>query len=339
MEDKRMKLQRIIALGLSTALAIGTFTGCGAGADEKKDGAFTIRAGYLKQTAWNYSLIIAKETGIWDDVFKGEDVDITFIPFTGGPEVNEAFTAGKIDIEYGMGDQPFLTGVKNGVDSSILAKTSGQEESMIFVAKADSDITSPADFKGKKIAVAIGTFTHKSLVGILQSQGIDINDVELINFSTAGDVVTAITNGDVDVYLGSIFDLNESIENGLVKKVGDITGYPANSYLVGINSFIEEHPDITEKIVAAADQGATYIREHPDQANPIIAEKTGINLDDLNAFFPLVDTTVDFTDEDFQQIESTEQFLIDNGFLDSTIPDLAEKHINTTFIEKVKAGN
>lgn len=334
-----MKLSKTISLGLLTAFAIGTFTGCGNSEDEKNDGTITIRAGYLKQTAWNYSLIIAKEAGIWDEVFEGEDVEIEFTPFTGGPEVNEAFTAGKIDIEYGMGDQPFLTGVKSGVDASILAKTSGQEKSMIFVADANSDISSPADFKGKRIAVAIGTFTHKSLVGVLQSQGIDVNDVELINFSTAGDVVTAITKGDVDVYLGSVFDLNESIESGLVKKVGDITGYPANSYLVGTNQFIEEHSDLTEKIVEAAYKGAEYIRENPDEVNPVIAEKTGIDVNNLNEFFPLVDTNVDFTDDDLRQIESTEQFLIDNDFLDGTISDLAEKHINTTFIEKVKEGN
>jgi sulfonate transport system substrate-binding protein len=343
MEEKKMHkigiIKQTVALSLSAVMAMGTFTGCGSSATAGNDGTLTIHAGYLKQTAWNYSLIIAKEVGIWDEIFDGEDVDIEFTPFTGGPEVNEAFTAGKIDIEYGMGDQPFLTGLQNGVDASILAKTSGQEETMIFVASSDSDINSPADFKGKKIAVAIGTFTHKSLVGVLQSQGINVNDVELINFSTAGDVVTAITKGDVDVYLGSIFDLNEDIENGLVKQVGDITGYPANSYLVGMNSFIEEHPDLTEKIVEAAYEGAEYIRDNPDEVNSIIAESTGINEDNLNEFFPLVDTNVDFTDDDLQQIKSTEQFLLDNDFLDSEIPNLEENHINTTFIEKVKAGN
>lgn len=341
---KKFNIKKLFAIIGVIGITAGLLAGCGGassgGTDSAKssDEPIVIRTSYWDYAPWAYQLYIAREKGFFDEAFKDENVELEITAFTNGPAANEAVTAGKLDFIVSLGDQPFLTGLENGVDTSILATTARQEKTLIFVAKYDSEISSVADLKSKKIAVAIGTYTHKSLLGVLKDNGVSLSDVELVNFTTAGDVVLAISRGDVDAYLGSIFDLLPSIKNGEIKQIGDITGYPANTYLVGTNEFINKYPEITQKLVNVLYESAEYIRNNPDEINPIIAENSGIDLEVINELFPKVDTEVGFTDVDFEQIKKTEDFLLENDFISEKISDLESSHINTTFIENVLKG-
>jgi ABC-type nitrate/sulfonate/bicarbonate transport system substrate-binding protein len=337
------------AIGIATAalLSVGLMTGCSN--DDKSSTAtntasndkVVVKIGTFGTCAWNYPIIVAKEYGIWDEIFKDENVELQLTTsFTTGPEANEALTAGSLDVIWGIGDQPILTGVQNGVDTSILAKVSSQDETIAIVASGkNDDVNSVSDLKGKKIAVAVGTITHKSLIGVLKDNNVDVNDVELVNFSTAGDVVAAIERGDVDAYIGYIFDINNSIKDGTLKKIGDATDNPSSTYIVASNSFVNQYPDIAEKLVQASVEGAQYIKDNPEETYQFIADGTGWSLEDLEELYPLIHTDVEFTDDDLAQLKNTQQFLIDNDILEGELENFETEHINTTFIDKVKAGN
>lgn len=350
-------LKRIIAIFISATLLTVGLTGCAnsnktdnkaeketetqteeKAATTDSEEEITVRISYWEYNIWGSLLVFAQEWGIVDDVFEGTNVKLELIPFQDGPTANEAVTAGELDFELSLGDQPFLTGNENGVDTVILAATARQEESLVLVAGSDSDIESPADLAGKNIAVGIGQYTHKSLIGILQDNNIDINDVELTNYTVAGDVVTAISRGDVDAYIGSIFDLNASIEDGTLKKIGDCTGHPANVYLVGTNAFVKEHPEITEKIVEVVYKSANYFTEHFDEVSGYVAETVGLEQEDVKNLMPLVDLDVDLREEDVEAIKVTQDFLIDNDILTEELENLEEDHIDDSFIKKVRAG-
>ena len=175
---------------------------------------------------------IAQKYGIWDSVFGDDPVNVQLTSFSSGPEVNEAITAGDIDIVINEGDQPFLSGIANGVDLTILSTELRQEKTLILVADSNSEIQSAADLKGKNIAVPLGTYVHKSLIGVLQDNGISVDDVQLTNISAAGDAVAAIENGNVDVYIGTIFSLYSEIQDGKIKQIADLTGNGAYAYLI-----------------------------------------------------------------------------------------------------------
>lgn len=334
---KLKRMTTIIGILGITALM---FTGCGASSASSdntggnEDEKIVIRTSYFTPVPWSYPLFVADEVGITDEIFKDYNVEFEFSGFLTGPETNEAVVGGNLDFIVGIGDQPFLTGIENGVPTTMLTTMARQEKTQILVAKANSDINSAADLKGKTIAVGIGQYTHKSLIGILADNNIDINDVDLVNFSTAGDVVSAIERGDVDVYLGSLSDLSSSIEEGKIKQIGDVTGHPANTYLVGANSFIEEYPELTQKVVEALYEGNQFIKEHPEEAYPIIAENTGVDIEILEQVLPLIDMNEDFTDADFEQLNITEDFLLENDFI-SEKNDNLQDYIDSSFIKNV----
>lgn len=344
-----MKLKQYVyrltaAITAASLLAAG-LTGCGAEAQRTdkaesttsgQDGEVTVNVAYFDSFVWGYYIQIAQEYGIWDEVFGEDNVKVNLTGFTTGPEINEAITAGDIDIAINEGDQPFLSGVANGVDLTLLATELRQEKTLILVADSDSDIQSVADLKGKNIAVPIGTYVHKSLIGVLQDNNISLDDVQLTNMSAAGDAIAAINAGDVDVYIGTIFSLYSNIQSGDIKQIADLTGNGAYAYLIGTNDFVSQHPDVTQKLVEVIYKATEYTSEHLDQVAGIIADGTGIDEAVIKELYPLLDTDMGFTDSDLEALLSTQDFLIENDIIDEEIFDLKENHINTKFIETVK---
>lgn len=344
MKLKQYMYKLTAAITAASLLAAG-LTGCGTDAQRTdkaesttsgQDGEVTVNVAYFDSFVWGYYIQIAQEYGIWDEVFGEDNVKVNLTGFTTGPEINEAITAGDIDIAINEGDQPFLSGVANGVDLTLLATELRQEKTLILVADADSDIQSAADLKGKNIAVPIGTYVHKSLIGVLQDNNISLDDVQLTNMSAAGDAIAAINAGDVDVFIGTIFSLYSNIQSGDIKQIADLTGNGAYAYLIGTNDFVSQHPDVTQKLVEVIYKATEYTSEHLDQVAGIIADGTGIDEAVIKELYPLLDTDMGFTDSDLEALLSTQDFLIENDIIDEEISDLKENHINTKFIETVK---
>ena len=344
---KTSNLKKFLAGLLSISMIVIGFTGCGAAekssesAAKTEDSTVDIRISY-----WNYNIQgllfeYAQKWGIFDEVFADDDVNFEFVPFTTGPAANEAITAGEIDFELSLGDQPFLTGNANGVDTVALATTMKQEESYVIVAAPDSGIKSPADLKGKNICVAIGTFSHKSLIGILKDNGIDDADVDLTNFSddAYGDAVTAISKGNLDAYFGPWVNLKSNLDNGTLVQIGDSTGHPLTTYLVGTNSFVSAHPDLTEKLVKVLYKTEAYLLDNIDKQSKYIAESIQSDEDTTKKFLDKIDLVVNLTDEDIASIKETQKFFIEQNILDEEVADLTEKHINKEIIAKIVAAN
>ena len=338
------KKKKVIAFILIMTLLVIGVTACGNSTSEAKadntseDGTVNLRVSY-----WDYNLQgnlfeFAKEWGIWDEVFTDDKVKVDLIAFENGPVANESITAGELDAELSLGDQPFITGNANGVDTSVIATTMKQEESYITVVAADSDINSYKDLKGKSIGVGIGTFSHKSLLGILGENGIEENEVEFTNLgeSQYTEALTAIERGELDAYFGSWYNLAAALEEGSVKQIGDSTGHPLTTYLVVTNSFIENYPDITEKLTEVLYKTIEYINENKEKAVPAIAKKLDWDEKVASEFLDKVELVADLTEEDTTSIEETQQFLINQGVLDEEVEGLIENHTDSSFIKKVR---
>jgi ABC-type nitrate/sulfonate/bicarbonate transport system substrate-binding protein len=310
-------------------------------AEASSDSAVKVRISY-----WDYSIqglmfSAAQEFGIWDEVLQDVDADIELIAFENGPAANESIIAGELDGELSIGDQPFLTGNANGVDTSLLSTIIKQEESYVTVVAADSDINSYADLAGKNIGVGIGTFSHKSIIGILGDNGITSSDVEFSNLgdSAYAEALTAIDKGELDAYFGPWVSLSEAIDAGSVKVIGDSTGHPLTTYLALTNDFIEAHPDITEDLVEILYKTVDYINNNREEAVAYFAKQLDWDEDLTSQMLDKVELVADLTDEDFASIEETQQFLLDQDILDEEIDGLIENHTNDTFIKNVKGEN
>jgi sulfonate transport system substrate-binding protein len=104
---------------------------------------------------------------------------------------------------------------------------------------------------------------------------------------------------------------------------------------VASSSFVDENPEITEKLLQASKEGVEYIDQNSEECYEYISNGTGWSVEDLNDLYPLLHITVNFTDDNITELKNTEQFLIDNDILEGEITNLESEHINTTYIERI----
>ena len=247
------------------------------------------------------------ETGIIDEVLKeytDAKVEIELINFTSGAAAVEAGQAGEVDI-ITCGDQMVTTAiVENGLPFKIVGCSYLQRKTA-FLATAASGIQSPADLKGKRLGVQLGTNYYIAAIAFLEDNGISIDDVEVVNLSAA-DALTAFMAGDIDwgVFGGTGRDkLLETEGTVLVGYNGD---YKFNECVFSVsNKFAEEHHDLVVGLVKAFDEATKYALEHQDEALQIAADKYDADKVSQKIFWDDSDFTVPLTSDIQESIQRT----------------------------------
>jgi taurine transport system substrate-binding protein len=115
-----------------------------------------------------------------DAVQKATGWEVEWRKFAAGTDVIAAMASGDVVLSE-LGSSPLAIAASQGVDLQMIAFSDviGTAESLIV--SNDSGIASLADLKGKRVAVPVGSTAHFSLMGALQHEGIDENDVTIIS--------------------------------------------------------------------------------------------------------------------------------------------------------------
>ena len=137
-----------------------------------------------------------------------------------------------------------------------------------LVVLADSDIKNLAQLKGKTVGYSIGGFETVILKVMLESQGLSLDTVKLVNVNFS--LSPSLFSKNTDAVIGAFrnFELNQM----------DIEGRPGRAFYVeeyGIPSYDElilvaRRDDIKElkfrKFVDALEEGVQFLVNHPDES-------------------------------------------------------------------------
>ena len=137
------------------------------------------------------NVIIGLTKGFYEKF--GLPVEITY--FTSGSAATQAFRTGHGDIAV-SGDLPSLR-LWTGGDGIGLCPQAHYDLSMII---ARDSIKSPADMRGKKIGVLLGSTSEYFIQKYLASGGMTVNDIQAINLTPA-EMVTGLDRGDIDGFV------------------------------------------------------------------------------------------------------------------------------------------
>ena len=131
-----------------------------------------------------------------DAVQKATGWDVEWRKFAAGTDVIAAMASGDVVLSE-LGSSPLAIAASQGVDLQLISFSDviGKAESLI-VTNA-SGISSLADLKGKRVAVPVGSTAHFSLMGALQHEGIDQNDVTIISMPP-DQIAAAWGQGSID---------------------------------------------------------------------------------------------------------------------------------------------
>ncbi len=220
--------------------------------------------------------LLTKNLGLAEEKFP--DVDIKWLPFDSGRDVNTAMVSGGIDVGL-AGSVPVSTGIAQDLPYSVyyIHDVIGDNEALA-VTNA-SGINSVADLTGKKIGVPFGSTTHFSLLSSLTQEGIEPNDVQILDMQPQ-DMLAAWQRGDIDggfVWQPTLSKMLDADGKVLItaKELAEDGIVTADLGIVS-KDFAATYPDFLAGYVATLNEATETYRSEPEKAAEAISTEIGL---------------------------------------------------------------
>ena len=264
-------------------------------------------------------LIVARDAGL----FAAEGLDVELIAPADPSAPPRLVAAGQADVAVSYQPQLHLS-VKEGLP--IVRFATLVETPLNTVMALDGGaVKSLADLKGKKIGYSVAGFEDAVLGAMLETAGLKLADVTLINVNFA--LTTALVSGEVDAVVGGFRNF-EATELELAGKKGraffpEENGVPAYDELIFVAAKAKASDPRLPRFVHAVEKATLWMKNHPAEAWAMVEKSDGKLADELNrrAFF---DTLPRFADRpgalDTGRTERLAAFLKARGLLDTLPP-------------------
>ncbi|MEZ4520842.1 MAG: ABC transporter substrate-binding protein [Thermomicrobiales bacterium] len=326
---------RLLALLL---LAIPLIAACG---DDDDDGGDPVAVSVaLDWFPWaqHSALYLAQDRGFFED----ENLDVDFHVPANPEDGLKLVGSGEEDFAISYEADVLLA---RGEDLPVQSVAALVQHPLNSIMSLESTgIERPADLEGKQIGYA-GLPSDEALVkAVLESDGLTLDDVELVNVGFS--LAPSLVSGQVDAVIGAYWVYETfQIENetGDTVSVLPLTDWGVPDYyelvLVTSDEMIEEHPETVERFVRAVQQGYEAAAEDPGAAvdallenNEDAVEEVEVASIELLQPFWTSDGEIDFGTQTSENWERYAGWLKENGLLSDDV-DSSEAFTNE-FVEE-----
>ncbi|WP_406033883.1 ABC transporter substrate-binding protein [Nocardioides sp. NBC_00163] len=270
--------------GLAAALVLAlplALSACGGGesADDGAGGATEITVGVIPIVD-----VAPIYLGVEKGFFKEEGLDVNLELAQGGAAIIPAVASGQYQFGFSNTTSLLLAQTQDVpvkvVTSGVNATDDPAADMAGVLVKAGSDITSPKDLEGKKVAVNtlknINTTTTNELV---RQDGGDPTKIEYVELAFP-EIGPAIEKGDVDA--GQVVEpfLTIGTQGGMTDLGSNFVaadpGLAVAEYFTSTN-YAESDADTVEAFTAAMNESLDYAQQHPDEVKEILPTYTDID--------------------------------------------------------------
>ncbi len=233
---------------------------------------------HLDWAYYNPLSLVLKHHGWLESEFQPDGITVQWTQSLGSNKALELLRSKSIDIGSTAGAAAFI-GRANGNPIKAIYVYSKPEWAAL-VTRPGTGIKTPADLKGRKVAVTRGTDPHIFLLRALAAAGLREQDIELVPLQHA-DGRTALEKGDVDAWAGLdpyMAQVEVNKHYPLFFRKADFNSY---GVLDTREDFARAHPLVLKRVLAAYERARRWAIEHPDDVRKILAEEA--KLDDAVA--------------------------------------------------------
>jgi NitT/TauT family transport system substrate-binding protein len=257
-----------VAVFFLVGFAVVVFCGCGCQPPQKQVGPpEKITISYA--TAPNSVIVhIAFVKGY----FSEEGLEATPQPYVYGKQTLDAVIEGKADLGT-VSDTPIMFAIMGGRKIMVLSVIQTSYKNEAIVARRDRGIAKPADLKGKRIGVTLGTacdfFTHI----FLTAQGIERTQVNIID-TKPDDISSTLRAGRIDaacIWNPILTEARSELGNKGLIFYGESL-FTETFCLTAGQDFVRQHPETIRKVLRALIKAESFAREQPAEARCIAAE-------------------------------------------------------------------
>lgn len=345
-------MKKTLAILLSLALLLGSLAGCQSGQKpnssqgtstpasdttpppEADPGPEEATINVIYHPTIGGSTAIA--TAVTQGFFEEQNLKVNLQMYTSGPPEVAAMVAGQAEFGF-IGSGAAWLAFSGQVDIIALDNIALTEQ---IIARSDAGITTPADLKGKTIAVQEGAAGYTLLLVALQENGLSINDVKVLNIAN-DNIPSTYNDASIDawaVWKPAANSLAEALgDKGFV--LADNQTYPEFAFpstWIANKVYIKEHPDVTQRFVTALTKAQLYRAENPSQACAYASTYAQQATNELTAQLPDV---IFPTAAEFKDYYNTDSFANMLGNLRATQADKVEGELaisdiyNDTFVK------
>jgi NitT/TauT family transport system substrate-binding protein len=269
-----MKIARrsILTAGIAAAAvalsACGGGTGSSTGGGESSSAAGETKPVTLMLNWYPYGEHAPFYYGVEQGIFKKHGIDLTIKAGQGSTKTVQA--AGQGQVDFGWADTP---AVLANIDKGVKVKSLGvylQTTPSAVQVFTESGIKTPADLKGKTIAVSAGDAPTVTFPIFLKAAGLAPDDVKQQNLDAAGKVAAVLSN-KVDGLIGFAHDQGPTIADKSGKEMTYLRYADAgvNFYsngLISSESYLSKNTDLATRMMAAVSESFEAAVENPEAA-------------------------------------------------------------------------
>ncbi|HWK61369.1 MAG TPA: ABC transporter substrate-binding protein [Eoetvoesiella sp.] len=157
---------------LQGALAAGAGLAFPQWSRAQQGGGRTLQLGYIgpsrnlvNPTGWSLA-----SGGLTREIAALGYTGVTTHMFLNGPDLNEAFFSGALDVGI-YGDTPSTVAKSRGLDARLVGFDQVGLDAWLLTPRGGG-VTSVKDLEGKTVAVALGSYMHRYVLGLLKEAGI-----------------------------------------------------------------------------------------------------------------------------------------------------------------------
>ncbi|TCZ75073.1 aliphatic sulfonate ABC transporter substrate-binding protein [Paenibacillus albiflavus] len=313
------------------ALFALVLTACGKGstsapASNPKE---VITIGYQKGNTLN----ILKEHGNLDKALSEKGYKVEWKVFSTGTVLLEALNTNNIDFGHASdGNAVFMQA--GGHPLNYVASESPYPEGVALVAKADSEIQSVNDLKGKTIGVTKGGNQHYLLLVALEKAGIALNEVNIKFYKDAAEGLAAFTKGEFDVY--GTWDPYLAIVENTVKTRTIVNG-SGNSenrtFYFATKDLLDKKPEVVSIILQELHNADQWANANKQEISKILSSELGLDIAPLQKAIDRRTFGVQQIDDSIitSQQQLADKF-VEAGLLDAKVNIKDAVHIDKSII-------
>ncbi|MFI2284658.1 ABC transporter substrate-binding protein [Nocardia beijingensis] len=273
-----MRYRKQLAFVAVVVAALLTVTGCRDSRTIPMAGGrpqITIMVGGLEKVIY-LPAVLTRQLGF----FERNDIDVTLLGEQSGATAETALLTGDVQGVVGFYDHTIDLQAKDQCIRSVvqMSDVPGEVE---LVSKADADITSVADLRGKKLGVtSLGSSTDFLTQALTGQAGMGTADYTRVKVGAGQTFIAGMNHDGIDAGMTTDPTVAQMVNSGDARILVDLRTeagtraalgglYPATSLYMSCAT-IEAHPDIVRKLAAAFVQTLRWIRTHTPEE---IAEK------------------------------------------------------------------
>ena len=282
----------------------------------------------VEYTNWwgDFTILVAQELGL----FKKYGVDVEPVYFEVLSSALPELATGSVDGGLFSLDEALITDSKSALVLVALYDDGGYN----YVV-GSSEIKTPADLRGRKIGVNLGTIGELFVMRALIEGSLTTRDVVLID-TDAEDIPSAI-GSEIDAgYAGDPYASEVLAAGGnLLYRSGGTNSITPNA-IVFRKDVVQQRPDDIRAFLQAWFEAVDYRNANPEQANQLIASAMRVSVDEIavnSTLFTAKDNGALFSDQPSAGQTNLKKALNTNAEFLIRIGALSKKPIQNELID------